>query len=61
LARAKFTKGEVEIALRVVAESKAVRNWVISEAQFLGIDLNTPRGQEFYRNASRAAAEGIIK
>lgn len=59
--KSKFTEREIETALRVVMESQAVRNWVTSEASFLGVDLNTPEGQEFYRQQSRAAAERIIK
>ncbi len=34
---------------------------VKSQAKFLGVDLNTPAGQEFYERNARARAEGLIK
>lgn len=59
--KGKFTKREVETAIRVMMDSQIVRNWVTSEARFLEVDLNTPQGQEFYTREARAAAERLIK
>ena len=59
--RAKFTKRETETAIRVLMQSPMVTNWVKSQAKYLGVDLNTPAGQEFYEREVRAAAERLIK
>ena len=59
--RAKFTKHELETAIRVLMQSRRVTNWVKSQAKFLGVDLNTPAGQEFYEHETRAYAEKLIK
>ena len=59
--KAKFTKHELETALRVLMQSRMVTRWVKSEAKFLGVDLSTPAGQEFYERETRAAAEKLIK
>ena len=59
--RAKFTKHELETAIRVLMKSRRVTNWVKSQAEFLGVDFNTPAGQEFYERNARAYAETLIK
>lgn len=59
--KAKFTKHELETAIRVMMESRIVKNWVKSQAKFLGVDLSTPTGQEFYERETRAAAERYIQ
>jgi len=59
--RAKFTKHELETAIRVLMKSRRVTNWVKSPAEFLGVDPNTPAGQEFYERNARAYAETLIK
>ena len=61
MAKSKFTKHQIEVAISVLMESKIVRNWVKSEAKFLNVDLNTPRGRLFYEREARAAAERFIK
>jgi len=61
LVKSKFTKHQVEVASRVLMESKIVRNWVTSEAKFLNVDLSTPRGREFYEREARLAAERLGK
>ena len=59
--KSKFTKHQIEVAISVLMESRIVKNWVKSEAKFLEVDLNTPRGREFYEREARAAAERFIK
>jgi len=59
--RAKFTKHELETTIRVLMQSRRVTNWVKSQAEYLGVDLSTPAGQEFYERETRAAAERFIK
>ena len=59
--RNKFTRHEKEIAIEVLMESSMVRHWVESQAKFIGVDLSTPQGQEFYDRERRAYAEKIIK
>jgi len=61
LAKSKFTKHQIEIAISVLMESKIVKNWVKSEAKFLNVDLNTPRGRLFYEREARLAAERFVK
>lgn len=57
----RFTKHEVETAIRVLIQSKKVRNWVKSQADFLGVDLDTAEGQEFFEKNARAEAERLIR
>ena len=59
--KAKFTKHELDIAVRVFMRTSMVKNWVKSQAKLLGVDLNTPAGQEFFERAARAQAEKLIK
>lgn len=59
--KSKFTKHELETAIRVMIESSIVTNWVESQAKFLGVDLSTPAGQEFWERETRAAAERYIR
>ena len=59
--KTKFTKHEMETAIRVLMQSRTGTNWVKSHADFLGVDLNTPKGQEFYEREARAQAEKLIK
>lgn len=61
MGKTKFTKHEIETAIRVLMQSRAVKNWVESEAKFLGINLDTPAGKIFFEKQSRAAAERLIK
>ncbi|GEM_PF-2230696 len=57
----KFTKHELETAIRVLMQSRGVTHWVESEARLLGVDLSTPKGKEFYERETRAQAEKLIK
>ncbi len=59
--RAKFTKHELETAIKVLIQSRIVTNWVKSQAEYLGVDLSTPAGQEFYERNARAYAETFTK
>ncbi len=56
-----FTPEQIEAAVQVMMYSKTIYNWVISEAEFVGTDLNTPAGHEFFRQKAREAAEKIIR
>jgi len=59
--KSKFTRKEIETAIRVLMEAKIVRNWVKSEAKFFGVDLDTPRGKIFFEQNARAMAERLIR
>ena len=59
--KAKFTKHELETTTRVIMQSRIVTNWVKSQAEYLGVDLSTPAGQEFYERNARAYAETFTK
>jgi len=56
-----FTPEQMDTAVQVVMYSKMVYNWVVSEAEFLGMDLNTPEGHEFFKKNAREAALRMIK
>ena len=58
---AKFTKHELETAIRILMQSRGVTRWVKSQARFLKVDLSTPAGQEFYERETRAQAEKLIR
>ncbi len=60
-AEEKFTRHEKDIAIKVFMESRMVRHWAESQAELLGVDLNTPKGQEFYNRERRAYAEKLMK
>ena len=59
--RPTFTPEQMETAIQVVMYSKTIYNWVVSEAEFLGVDLNTPTGHEFFKKNAREAALRLIK
>lgn len=59
--RPNFTPEQMEAAVQVVMYSKTVYNWVVSEAEFIGVDLNTPEGHEFFKKNAREAALRMIK
>lgn len=56
----RFTKKQIETAIEVLKASSMVRKWVKSQADFLGIDLDTPRGQEFYEKNATEYAHRLI-
>lgn len=56
-----FTPDQIEVAVQVVMYSKTILNWVVSEAEFLGVDLNTPEGHVFFKKNAREAALRLIK
>ena len=45
--RRKFTKRQLETAVEVLKECRTVQKWVRAQANFLGIDLTTPEGEEY--------------
>ena len=61
MVKSKFTKHQREIAISVLMESRIVRNWVNSQAKFLGVKLDSPEGKTFFETHARAAAERLIK
>lgn len=56
----RFTPHQVETAIQVAMESKAVKNWVESEMKFVGANLNTPEGRACYGREARAAARRLL-
>jgi len=59
--RPNFTPEQIEAAVQVVMYSKIINNWVVSEAEFIGVDLNTPEGHEFFKKNAREAALRLIR
>ncbi len=56
-----FTPDQMETAVQVVMYSKVVYNWVVSEAEFLGVGLNTSEGRVFFKQNAREAALRLIR
>ena len=59
--RPNFTPEQIEVAVQVMMYSKIINNWVVSEAEFIGVDLNTPEGHEFFKKNAREAALKLIR
>jgi len=59
--KSQFTKHQIETAVLVLMESAQVKNWVEAQAEFLCVDLKTPKGREFYQREARAAAARLIQ
>ena len=59
--KSNFSKHQIETAVLVLMESNQVKNWVIGQARFLGVDLDTPQGKEFWQREARAAAMRLIQ
>jgi len=58
---APISKHEREAAIRVLVQSKIVRNWVEAQAKFLMLEPGTPEWDEFYRREARKAAKRLIR
>lgn len=58
---APISKHERETAIRVLMQSKIVRNWVEAQAKFLMLEPGTPKWDEFYRREARKAAKRLIR
>lgn len=57
----KFTKHDLDTAVKVLMESVIVKNWVSGMAKSFNIRLDTLEGRVFYEREARAAAERLIK
>lgn len=58
--RTDFTPHQIETAVLVLMESKTVRKWVMSQAKFLEIDIDTVEGKNFLENQKRKMAEKLL-
>lgn len=56
-----FTPEEVNIAVKVLAKSKIVDEWVRGMAKSFGVDLKSPEGKDFYRRERINAARRLLK
>ena len=56
-----FTPHELEIAIKVLIGSKAVKAWVKGQARAYSVDLSTPEGKAFAARAARQHAEKLIQ
>ena len=59
--RPNFTPEQLETAVQVMMYSKIVYNWVIAEAEFVGVNLNSVEGREFFKKNAREAALRMLK
>ncbi len=59
--RRKFTKRQLETAVEVLKECPIVLGWVKSQGKFLGVDFDTPAGEEFLEKQTTIAAWRIIR
>ena len=56
-----FTRTEIDIALKVVANSRQVKNWARSELSFLKVDLTTEAGRKLFTDTCYKLAKRLIK
>jgi hypothetical protein len=56
-----ISKHDRETAIRVLMQSRQVKNWVDGLIKAFGIDPNTPAGKLFSEKESRKAAERLIR
>lgn len=59
--RERITSHDRQTAVRVMAQSRYVRRWVLSEAKYLGIDIDSPTGKQFLKDQAEALAKRIIR
>jgi len=59
--RPNFTPEQMEVEIQITMYSKVIYNWVISEAEFLGVDLSSSEGKKFFRENAREAAIRLLK
>lgn len=57
----KPTKRQIEAAVKVLMQSQYVKNYVKAEANFLGVNLDTPEGKKFFERTARETAEKLIR
>lgn len=57
----KIPKPDRDAAIRVLKQSKIVKNWVSGQMRAFGVDPDSPEGKAFYERESEAAAERLIK
>ncbi len=51
----------MEVAVQITMYSKIVYNWAVSEAEFLGVELNSSEGRLFWKKNAREAALRLMK
>ena len=57
----KFTKEEMDTAVRVMANSRQVKAWVKSELLFLHVDLENDAGKKQFSNSCYKMAKRLLK
>lgn len=58
---AKFTRAEIDTAIKVMAESSMVKRWVEGQARAFHVRLDTIPGKLYYKRECVAAARRLIK
>jgi len=61
LKRHHFTKWQLETAVYVLMHSKTVRNRVLGEMRFLGVDPDTDEGRKFFEREARKYSEILLR
>jgi hypothetical protein len=56
-----FTPEELEIAAKVMAESKIVRRWLKGELEAFGVDPKSPEGKQFIKNKKIEQGHKLIE
>lgn len=56
-----FTSHEREVAVRVMMQSKLVRQWAEGELRAFGLSVDTPAGKKFFQEKCREQAQRLVK
>lgn len=56
-----FTVRELEIARRVVASSKAARQWAVREARAFNVNVDTQEGRAYVQRAQETYANKSLR
>lgn len=56
-----FTLHEREVAVRVMAKSKSVREWAEGELRAFGLRLDTPAGKKFFKEKCLEQAQRLVR
>lgn len=57
----RFTQDEIALAVRVLANSRHVKNWARAQLKFIGVDISTDEGRKKFEHTCRMQARRLIK
>ena len=57
----KFTKIEIDTAVKVLSNSHIVKNWAKNMAKAFGVDITTDRGKSWYEKKCEEVARNLLR